>query len=225
MSCYSNGCYVNGCADESLPNPWADPAMWWMLGGIVLTAILASVVSIPSRLMKFDASADSIIKHEFFIPLPEWTIPILWLGIYITYFLGTYLTWRKIGADCDKSDSDKDKDRGLLSLVYVIILVLMVMWSFSYLGAQQPHFAILVTLGMIGAVVWQLVLMSRYGVTGAWYLVIPLAVYLFFIALPLTVSSVWGSGNSHAMGMNKSMLRKVGSGGGSLFSDLKGLAV
>lgn len=225
MNCYTNGCYFNESCEESNRNPWADPAMWWMLGGIVLTAILASVVSIPSRLMNYDKSADSVLKHDFFLPLPEWTIPLLWLGIYITYFLGTYLTWRKISADCDKSESQKDKDKGLLSLVYVIILVLMVMWSFSFLGAQQPHFAVLVTVALIAAVVWQLVLMAGYGVTGAWYLVLPLGVYLALIALPLTMSSVWGTGNTHAMGMNKSMLNKVGRGGSSLFSDLKSLAI
>lgn len=230
MSCYSNTCCMtNGLSDsDSLENPWKDPAMWWMLGGIVLASVLSSLVSIPANLSKWDKRVDTAIDKEFWIPLPEWTIPLLWVGIYITYFFGSYLTLRRIKSDCEKSQSDKDKDTGLLWLIYVIVLALMVLWSFSYLGAKQPHLAILFTLGLIAAVIWQLVLSSRYGVTGAWYLVLPLLVYVSLIALPLTVSSAWATGKPEYSHHNKSMvhhkLGKFGEAPSTLFSSLKNLA-
>jgi len=214
--------------EESRNKPvYKDGTFWTMLSVAVVSAIVASLGAVPWRATKYAGNAFKLLDKElFFVPIPEWIMPFLYLAIYVTYFLATYLMYRKINANTDISAERRNKAKSYLWLLFIIVMVAKPLWSFTYLGMGEAGFAFLFAFALIAAVTLQAVLTGQESwggsLKGAWYLVVPMLVYLAFVAVPLNILSAFTkSGKSRFK--NRSVAAKKGSSSG-FTSSLNSLA-
>lgn len=211
--------------DESSRNKpvYKDGTFWTMLGVAVASAIVASLAAIPQNASGFKNKAFKLLDKEvFFLPVPEWIMPFIYLAVYVTYFLATYLMYRKINANTDISAERRNDAKSYLWLLYIIVMVAKPLWSFTLLGMGEPLFALLFAGVLVAAVACQAVLTGHESwggkLEGAWYLIIPKIVYLAAIAGPLTAIAAFGKG-----GKSKLKNRSVTSRGSSGLSSLNSL--
>lgn len=203
QSLYNLCCGSDSASDESRNKPvYKDGTFWTMLGVLIAAMILTSLVAVSSKLMKYDERADSILKRGlFFIPVPEWTIPIIWLGLYVLYFLATYLTFRKINANTCITPDQRRKSKSYMWMLYIVFLSANFLWSWTYLGMGEHMIAFVFLAAVIAALVCQMVLAGnkKWGgeVKGAWFMFLPFVIYLGLIALPLNFSSAFFSDGKH----------------------------
>lgn len=192
----SRTCFVRAedecCSDDNNRNPWADAAMWWMLVAIVFAIIMSSVSAIPRNIMKYD-QAFAKEAQELHIPFLKykWAAPLFTLGAYITYFLSTYLVYRRIEAMCEWSDSRKNTTKSMLSLIYIVNLVLLVLATWALLGTGAPYVALLFVCGLVAANIWQLIYTTRITTVGAYWLIIPFVVMNCLFTFPITVAGIF----------------------------------
>lgn len=185
-------------SDESRNKPvYKDGTFWTMLGVLVASMVLSSLVAGASKLAKFDASIDKEINRDlFFIPVPEWVVPLLWLGVYITYFLATYFMFRRINNNLNISADRRNKSKSYLWLLYIVVLVSNFLWSWSYLGVGESMVGFVFLATLLAAFVCQLCLCGQASwggaMNGAWWLYIGMFLYLF-LAVPLNFSSAFMS--------------------------------
>lgn len=192
MQSFYSFCY--GTDDEEGRNKpvYKDGTFWTMLGVIVAAVILTSIVANMGHNMTYRGWASSILKSElFFLPLPMWLMPIVWLGLYALYFLGVYLMYRRINANCEICSERRNKSKSYMWLLYIVFLTSNFLWAWALFGAAQPMVAMVFLGFMIAAIVCQLVLTGKTSwggaPNGAWYFLWAMAAYLFLIALPLNV--------------------------------------
>ena len=192
MQSFYSFCY--GTDDEEGRNKpvYKDGTFWTMLGVIVAAVILTSIVANMGHNMTYRGWASSMLKSElFFLPLPMWLMPIVWLGLYALYFLGVYLMYRRINANCEICPERRNKSKSYMWLLYIVFLTSNFLWAWALFGAAQPMVAMVFLGFMIAAIVCQLVLTGKTSwggaPNGAWYFLWAMAAYLFLIALPLNV--------------------------------------
>lgn len=233
MSCPQSSSFLNWCyGDESRSNApaYKDGTFWTMLAAMAISLILASVVAVPSRLTRFESRAGALIDKElFFIPVPEWIIPVFFLAMHVTLFLGVYLTYRNINANTNISAERRNKSKSYMWLLYLVTLVSNFLWVWAYLGAGEPAIGFVFLGAMTAAVVCILVLAGseNWGgnMNGSWWLLWPTAAYLILVAMPLNFMTAFMS-NGKNKTKNKSMRDKPGSSSKSSFlgSTLSSLA-
>ena len=201
QSFYSFCC---GADDEESRNKpvYKDGTFWTMLGVLVAAMVLTSLVSASGALMKYDKSADADLKRDlFFIPVPEWVIPLVWFGIYVLYFLGVYLMYRRINQNTDISADKRNRSKSYMWLLYIVVLVSNFLWSWAYLGAGEHTVAFLFLATMLAAVICQIVLTGSKGwggsPTGAWWFFWPMIAYFALVAVPINFSSAFMSNGKH----------------------------
>lgn len=201
--------FCGGDDERSRNKPvYRDGTFWTMLGTIIAAALLSSLVAGKSRLMRWDRSIARELRHDlFFIPVPEWVVPIFALGVYVTYFLATYLMFRRINQSSDISTDRRNKAKSYMWLLFLVVLVSHFLWSWAYLGEGEPMLGLVFLMAMIAAFIVQVVMcaQSSWGgaMKGSWWLFIGMFLY-FFLALPLNFSSVFLS-NGKMEHLNKTI--------------------
>ena len=193
---YSFFCGCDG--DESRNKPvYMDGTFWTMLGVTVAAAVLSSLVAGESRLIRWDSRMKGEMRRDlFFIALPEWVMPLLAVGVYVTYFLATYLMFRRINASTSISTDRRNKAKSYMWLLFLVVLVSHFLWSWAYLGEGEPVLGLIFMLAMIAAFIVQVVMCAQHSwggaMNGSWWLFLGMFLY-FFLALPLNVSSAFMS--------------------------------
>lgn len=218
-------------SDESRNKPvYKDGTFWTMLAAVVIAAVMSSLVAGKARLIQWDKSLDKELKDDlFFIPVPEWVIPLLALGVYITYFLATYLMFRRINASTHISTDRRNKSKSYMWLLYLVVLISHFLWSWAYLGEGEPLLGLVFMMAMIAAFAVQVILASQKSwggaMNGAWWLFIGMFIYLL-LGLPINFSSAFMS-NEKFKDKSKSIRKKSNSMNPfkKVSDDLSGLAL
>lgn len=226
MQSFISYCYGD---EESRNQPvYKDGTFWTMLGVMVLTVVLSSIVAVPNRLTKYEHREGALIDKElFFLPVPEWVVPLFHLAVYVTYFLGVYLMYRRINDNDEISSDKRNKSKSYMWLLYIVVLSTNFLWTWTYLGSGEPVIAFVFLIALSAAVICQILLAGSKGwggdVNGAWWLLWPMVVYLLLVAIPLNFSTAFMS-NGKSEKSNKSMRKKGGSSGNPLKSLSKSLS-
>lgn len=227
MQSFISYCY----GDESSRNKpvYKDGTFWTMLGVTVASMVVASAAALPSRLARYSSRANSLFDKEiFFISVPEWVLPLLYLAVYVCTFLAVYFIYRRINANTDISYDRRNKAKSYTWLLFIIMMVANPLWSWTYLGMGEPLFAFLFLSVLIAALVCLMVMhgMDKWGgkIVGAWYLYLAPVIYFVAIALPLNFQSAFtkdGKSKFKNRSQRKSTNNRSNS---SIFSGLSGLA-
>ena len=198
MSMSAQG-FVSYCfGNESTRNCpiYKDGTFWTMLGVAVVSAIASTMATVPWRAARFNKNAGALFDKElFFVSLPQWLMPVLYVVVYVCYFLGTYLMYRKINNNTDISAEKRNKSKSYLWLLFLTVMVAKPLWSFAYLTMGEPLVGFLFLAVIVAALLCQAVLTGSDewggGMHGPWYLILPFFAFGAFVALPLGFSSAF----------------------------------
>ncbi len=225
--------YTFCCGDdseESRNKPvYKDGTFWTMLGTLVAYMVVTSVVAGSSRLIKWDRALDRELNRDlFFIPVPEWIIPLFALGVYATFFLATYLMFRRVNNNTCISADRRNKAKSYIWLLYLVVLSAHFLWSWAYLGAGESVVGLAFMAAMIAAFVCLVCLTGQTSwggaASGSWWLYAGMLFY-FVLAVPINISSAFWSNGRH-----ENYNRTIRKGGSlnpfkSLSRDLNSLAL
>lgn len=213
MEHFQGLCNQMFCGEQRDNRPaYADGTFWTMLVAAIVGLVLSSIVAIPTKLTKFEQKAGALINKEFFfLPIPEWVLPFLFLAIHVTLFLGVYLSFRKVNVADNISSDRRRQAKSYIWLLYLLIIAFKFLWSWCYFSAGEATIALLFAGCLVAAVTLLLILTGNkeWGgeVRGSWFLIWPTAIYLLLVAAPLNFSTVFMS-NSKNSSKNRS-LRKT----------------
>lgn len=149
----------------------SNPSVWDRIRPLLIfgaaTALVAYFGSIATTgAVESDWFRD--LEKPAFYP-PDALFGIVWTILYVMIAVAGWLAWRNGG--------------GLRTMIpWTIQLVLNLGWSVFFFGAQQPGWAFVVILALVGVIVWTILAMRPHSKWSV-YLFVPYLAWVSFAAV------------------------------------------
>ncbi|PAW93609.1 TspO protein [Mucilaginibacter sp. MD40] len=112
------------------------------------------------------------LKKPIFVP-PNWAFPVAWTILYILIAISAYLVWVK---------RDNSQAYKTAVVIYCLQLAFNFAWSIVFFGMHQIFGALLIIIGLLVLIIFNISWFHRYSKTAA-YLLVPYLLWASFATL------------------------------------------